>query len=39
MVTIKFKDPIIEEIPVICKEKIAISIDGEEWNKYDDKGG
>ena len=23
----------------MCEEKIAISIDGDEWNKYEDKGG
>ena len=37
--TIKFNDPIIDEIPDIWREKIAKSTDGDEWYKYADNGG
>ena len=39
IVTIKFNDPIIDEIPDIWREKIAKSTDGDEWYKYADNGG
>ena len=39
IVTIKFKDPRIDEIPVIWIEKIVKSTDGEEWYIYNDNGG
>lgn len=39
IVTIKFNDPIIEEIPDIWSEKIAKSTEGEEWYIYSDRGG
>lgn len=39
IVTIKFKDPRIDEIPVIWIEKIVKSTDGEGWYVYNDNGG
>ena len=39
IVTIKFKDPKIDEIPVIWIEKIVKSTEGNKWYKYDDNGG
>jgi hypothetical protein len=39
MVTIKFIAPAIEEIPAICKLKIAKSTAGPEWLIAPDNGG
>ena len=39
MINVKFNDPIIDEIPDICNEKIAKSTEGDEWYKYADNGG
>lgn len=39
IVTIKFNEPIIEDNPEICKEKIAKSTEGEEWYKWEERGG
>ena len=38
IVTIKFNDPIIDEIPDMWREKIAKSTEGDEWYKYANKG-
>ena len=38
IVTIKFNDSIIDEIPDMWREKIAKSTEGDEWYKYANKG-